>query len=619
MLSPPPLQPFSYDDGEGNRLSTLADSYGNVVTDGSGQPVIALRMRMGEPTETLFRFDSSGNLLDLSSPAVEPAGIPLNRFDLEIAPDILARSRQAADLDAEAALVSRGLVASGGGWSLRTDPVLLNQDQHRFGRIDNTAAAAYTQILADGYRPGNGNLVGPVIDLQGNALGSGFYDSTPDWTGSWLNNADAWAQRTLPTDPLVLDLNGDGVRLSDYLWAPVLFDIDNDGGSLEQTGWASPEDGMVVADLDGNGIIDDISEILSEYFGGAAGQDGEAGEKRYRDGFAALRAMDDDGDGIFDGRDAGWSGVQVWIDANHDGKSWDDANGNQRYDAGEASELHSLASLGITQINLASQAQSGEVRDGNEVLARGTFVQDGSVREALAANFLSNPNGSVFARVTGGGILTQTEGGVNGSASAYVAAGSQDEAIDVAALGVHNAAGGVGDDSLTGDAGNNWLAGGPGRDRMDGGAGDDILLIDADDPQDGIQGGEGMDIAQVVGERGVTLNLAQAGIEIAQGGRGNDIFIGGGHGSVFMRGAEGDDILLGGLANDALSGEDGDDVLDSASGNDVLRGGRGRDRLLGGASASRKGSRACRQPEPSLRKRHGPYSGARILGFPGAF
>jgi hypothetical protein len=37
---------------------------------------------------------------------------------------------------------------------------------------------------------------------------------------------------TLPTDPLVLDLNGDGVRLTDYLTAPMFFDADNDGGSL---------------------------------------------------------------------------------------------------------------------------------------------------------------------------------------------------------------------------------------------------------------------------------------------------------------------------------------------------------------------------------------------------
>ena len=59
----------------------------------------------------------------------------------------------------------------------------------------------------------------------------------------------------------------------------------------------------------------------------------------------------------------------------------------------DAGELKTFAQLGITQINLTSIAQSGLVRDGNEVLASGTFVINGQTHEALAANFLVNPNG----------------------------------------------------------------------------------------------------------------------------------------------------------------------------------------------------------------------------------
>ncbi len=62
-------------------------------------------------------------------------------------------------------------------------------------------------------------------------------------------------------------MNGDGVKLTDYGNDGVLFDADHDGGSLEQTGWVFPQDGIVVMDRNGNGRIGDISETLSEYFG----------------------------------------------------------------------------------------------------------------------------------------------------------------------------------------------------------------------------------------------------------------------------------------------------------------------------------------------------------------
>jgi hypothetical protein len=57
--------------------------------------------------------------------------------------------------------------------------------------------------------------------------------------GSSFNNAANSNFQLMPTDPLVLDLSGDGVQLTNYSDSPVLFDSDNDGGSLEQTGWVS--------------------------------------------------------------------------------------------------------------------------------------------------------------------------------------------------------------------------------------------------------------------------------------------------------------------------------------------------------------------------------------------
>lgn len=126
--------------------------------------------------------------------------------------------KESIDHDAAAAQVSNGLVTSGGGWNLSYDPNKLNLNQYQGNWVNNTFTAAATQILADGYRPGNINTVKDVFDFSlRNSSQSLTYGST---LAALLNSGDARARLTLPTDPLVLDLNGDGVRLTDYLTAP---------------------------------------------------------------------------------------------------------------------------------------------------------------------------------------------------------------------------------------------------------------------------------------------------------------------------------------------------------------------------------------------------------------
>src|SRR3546814_14104597 len=95
------------------------------------------------------------------------------------------------------------------------------------------------------------------------------------------------------------------------------------------------------------------------------------------------------------------------------------------------------------------------------------------------------------------------------------------------------------------------LAGGQGSDTFNGGAGDDVLLIDGDDLSANIHGGEGTDIVQVLGDKGVYLNLAEASVEIAQGGRGNDVFLGRGNSTGDLRGGDGGELYVGGQPNDA--------------------------------------------------------------------
>jgi len=59
----------------------------------------------------------------------------------------------------------------------------------------------------------------------------------------------------------VLDLDGDGAELTGRSSISPLFDVDGDFYG-ERTGWVRPDDGLLVRDLDGNGTIDDITEMF---------------------------------------------------------------------------------------------------------------------------------------------------------------------------------------------------------------------------------------------------------------------------------------------------------------------------------------------------------------------
>jgi hypothetical protein len=127
-------------------------------------------------------------------------------------------------------------------------------------------------------------------------------------------------------DPLVLDLNGDGVRLTSYKDRAVFFDIDHDGAK-EQTGWVAPNtistgtvpavntDGILVMDRTDAGVvgvIDDVSETLSEYFFNRA-----AGTGPYADGLIALNSLDTADRQLvtLNSNDtAAWTSLRVWID-----------------------------------------------------------------------------------------------------------------------------------------------------------------------------------------------------------------------------------------------------------------------------------------------------------------
>ncbi|RWF75673.1 calcium-binding protein, partial [Mesorhizobium sp.] len=142
-----------------------------------------------------------------------------------------------------------------------------------------------------------------------------------------------------PRDPLVIDLDRDGIELTAFDTSTAYFDLDGDGFA-ELTGWVRPDDGLLVLDENGNGRVDDIAEL----FGSQNSQ-----------GFEELSHLDGNGDNVIDASDAAFLSLQVWRDANGDGSSSPD-------------ELRSLTDYGITALSLET-SPSTATPSGNRILS----------------------------------------------------------------------------------------------------------------------------------------------------------------------------------------------------------------------------------------------------------
>ncbi len=105
--------------------------------------------------------------------------------------------------------------------------------------------------------------------------------------------------------PIVINLDGKGVATTSLLSdKTVLFDMDGDG-IKDETAWVSGNNAFLAIDRNGNGAIDDVSEL----FGG----------KNRAAGFAKLAEFDSNGDGKIDRHDARSSELLLWHDKNING------------------------------------------------------------------------------------------------------------------------------------------------------------------------------------------------------------------------------------------------------------------------------------------------------------
>jgi hypothetical protein len=161
--------------------------------------------------------------------------------------------------------------------------------------------------------------------------------------------------------PLALDLNGDGIH-SISAASGVVFDVNADGQS-EQVGWLSAGDAWLALDRNGNGLIDDGSEL----FGcGTRMSDGS----KALDGFAALRMLDNNQDGAIDADDSSFDKLLIWADSNLNAKT-------------DLGEIQTLSQADIKVLSLSNHATS-ILDQGNLIGLVGSYTtSDGKSRDLV--------------------------------------------------------------------------------------------------------------------------------------------------------------------------------------------------------------------------------------------
>ena len=178
--------------------------------------------------------------------------------------------------------------------------------------------------------------------------------------------------------PLILDLDGNGISTVGVNHN-IYFDHDGNGFA-ENTGWVGQGDGLLVRDINGNGQIDNGSELFGD---NTLLSDGT----KASNGFEALKDLDSNQDNVFDVNDTAFNEVKVWKDTNLDGKVND-------------GELLSLAEAGITSINLDYQSLGqGPDENGNDHKQNSNFNTSSGSGIISDVWFDTEPSKTIYERI----------------------------------------------------------------------------------------------------------------------------------------------------------------------------------------------------------------------------
>jgi Ca2+-binding RTX toxin-like protein len=317
--------------------------------------------------------------------------------------------------------------------------------------------------------------------------------------------------------PIILDLETDGIEMSELESSKAYFDFDKDG-FVERLSWLTSNDAFLYVDLNENGILDSYKEFAIAHLAGEGKTD-----------LDGLKTLDENGDRTLDRKDEAFQHLGLWKD-----------NGDAKI---EQSEMYSLSDVGITSISLAGD---NEYRAIGSSMIKNTFTYSvrlpngqNVTRAAYDVGITANENGEKIVesssyRLT---LREETPASIDFSKSSNplsFSLGTDDieETSNISAL-----RGGASNDFvITSSSASVYIDGYLGDDQISGGPSDDMLI-------------------------------GNFGHDEVNGGRGKD----------YLKGGVGDDHLYGGDDNDRLEGAAGNDWLNGGRGIDYISGGDGSD------------------------------------------
>ena len=279
-----------------------------------------------------------------------------------------------------------------GDWQDFQDAVIkygVDAVETALGFVIATEAIGVTAALAGDTVIGAGIVLAGEVALAGMMLLGAF---AVGWSiGSLLRKGWNWLTGNhedwdnLPRkngiviyDPLTLDLDGDGIEaIASNGHKGALFDHDKDG-IRTATGWVGKDDGFLVYDRNGDGVVNDGSELFGD---NTLLKNGE----RATNGYQALADLDDNGDGKVDAADSAFAKLRVWRDLNQDGIS-------------QEGELLTLNEAKVKALNLANQSSNRDLGNGNSLAEEGTYTDsDGNEKQMGDLNLAADHFHSRFS------------------------------------------------------------------------------------------------------------------------------------------------------------------------------------------------------------------------------
>jgi hypothetical protein len=197
-----------------------------------------------------------------------------------------------------------------------------------------------------------------ILDMGNPGLPNlgGNYDPLGNFIGDLQTSFN---QAQTITSPIILDLDGNGVDTISKS-AGIHFDLDGNKFA-ETTGWVGKNDGLLVLDKNGNGKIDNGTELFGN---NTLLKNGT----KAANGFVALAELDNNKDGKIDASDTAYNQLRVWKDSNSNGLA-------------DTGELLTLTQAGVKSLNTGYTNQTQTDAQGNQHLQVGNYTRtDGSTR-----------------------------------------------------------------------------------------------------------------------------------------------------------------------------------------------------------------------------------------------